>query len=292
MGTYTCGWCGTSGEGIQRACLACGATVDVRAVVSDSGWTEMPPRKDMARLQFGKSHCQIEGRYVPVADMNLAPEDGVYFSHHVLLWMDPTINITTMPMAGAWKRMFAGLPLIMTQAQGPGHIAFSQDNPGEMIALPLQQGQAVDVREHHFVVATHSIKYEWYQSDVWYMTQVKDVETHYPLGMFIDRFHAPAGPGLLLLHAGGNVFVRHLAAGQAILVKPSALIFKDPSVSLELHFEYPANPPVLWFGTLAYRHLWLRVRGPGRVAVQSAFEHPEESLAAVIRTSQATTHRW
>ncbi len=102
---------------------------------------QLPGRKDMAKLQFGNSFCQIEGMYVPVADMNLSAEDSVYFTHHVLLWKDPQVNITTMSLAGAWKRMFAGMPLIMTQAQGPGHIAFSQDAPGELIALPLQPGQ-------------------------------------------------------------------------------------------------------------------------------------------------------
>ena len=39
---------------------------------------ELPGRKDMAKIQFGNSFCQIEGQYVPVADMNLAPEDSVY----------------------------------------------------------------------------------------------------------------------------------------------------------------------------------------------------------------------
>ena len=43
----------------------------------------------MARLQFGQSHCQIEGTTVPVADFTLAQQDMVYFSHHVLLWTDP-----------------------------------------------------------------------------------------------------------------------------------------------------------------------------------------------------------
>ena len=48
----------------------------------------------MARLQFGQSHCQIEGKYVPVADMNLAAGDSVYFTHHVLLWKDPAVTVT------------------------------------------------------------------------------------------------------------------------------------------------------------------------------------------------------
>src|SRR5262249_3319113 len=147
--SYSCPWCGTVSNITDNvSCPACGAPVDVRAVADKSGWYEMPGIKDMARIQFGQSNCQIEGTFVPVADMNLAPSDGVYFTHHVLLWKDQTVNVSTMQMRGGWKRLFAGLPLIMTQAQGPGHIAFSRDAAGEMIAVPLQPGRSIDTREH------------------------------------------------------------------------------------------------------------------------------------------------
>ena len=119
-----CGWCGAVIDAAQSSCPRCGATFNMKGVVDQSGWGQLPARKDMSKLQFGNSFCQIEGVYVPVADMNLAAEDSVYFTHHVLLWKDPQVNIITMPLSGAWKRLFAGMPLIMTQAQGPGHIAF------------------------------------------------------------------------------------------------------------------------------------------------------------------------
>ena len=86
MATYTCRYCRLASEGASTSCPHCGAPVDVRARVSDSGWEEQPPIQNMARIQFGQSTCQVEGLYVPVADMRLAPEDWVFFSHHVLLW--------------------------------------------------------------------------------------------------------------------------------------------------------------------------------------------------------------
>ena len=223
----------------------------------------------MAKLQFGQSSCQIEGIYVPVADINLAGGDSVYFAHHVLLWKDPAITITTMPLKGAWKRMFAGLPLIMTQAQGPGHIAFSRDDPGELIAVPLHPGQSVDVREHLFLAATGNVAYDWFNTNVWFQTKNgDDTETHYPVGAFMDRFSGdgPARPAAAA--RGGNVFVRNLGQGESLLVKPTALIFKDPLVQMHLHFEHPQVGFLSW-GSWSNRYLWLRVIGPGRVAVQS-----------------------
>jgi uncharacterized protein (AIM24 family) len=303
------------------SCPRCGATIKAPAIRSESGWGELPGRKDMAKLQFGNSFCQIEGLYVPVADINLAAGDSIYFTHHVLLWKDPQVNMTTMPLASGWKRMFAGLPLIMMQAHGPGHIAFSRDAPGETIALPLQPGEEVDVREHLFMLATSNVAYDWFSTNIWYTTQSgDDKETHYPVGMFMDRFSAPQAPGLLLLHAAGNVFVRELAPGQTILVKPTALIFKDPSVQMQLHFEHPAggfglgglipgglgglnlgginlgglNLGGFNLGSPAWgnRYYWLRLWGPGRVAVQSVFDRMEGESRYLTNCSAATEQRW
>jgi uncharacterized protein (AIM24 family) len=294
--SYTCHWCGTVSDGTSLSCPSCGATINVEAIVTPTGWTEMPGRKDMAKLQIGKSSCQIEGLYVPVADFNLAPEDGLYFAHHVLLWKEMAVNVSMMSMKNAWKRAFAGMPIFMTQAKGPGHIAFSRDLPGELLALPLQPGQAVDVREHFLLVATDQVDYTWTNSNIWFTTRVQhgdetEYETHYPLGMFLDRFYAPKMPGLVLLHASGNVFVRTLQAGQSIYIKPTALIFKDPTVSMQLHFENPRSQWNLWM-SYNQRYLWLRVTGPGRIAIQSAFEPVEDDGQTITQTSPATRQQW
>jgi uncharacterized protein (AIM24 family) len=290
--TVTCAWCGEITDGTVSSCPSCGATLDLPESVARSGWAKLPGRKDMAKLQFGNSFCQMEGLYVPVADLKLAPEDSVYFTHHVVLWKDPQVAITTMPLRGGWSRLLAGMPLIMTQAQGPGHIAFSRDAPGEMIALPIQPGQEIDVREHLFMVATSNVTYDWFTTGVWFTTSSgNESETHYPLGMFMDRFQAPRSPGLLLLHAAGNVFVRELATGQTILVKPTSLIFKDPAVSMHLHFEQPQASYSFW-GSWSNRYVWLRLTGPGRVAVQSVFESMEGEGRNISNCSPATQQRW
>jgi len=280
-GPAKCAWCGERFDvaASQTTCPKCGATINVSSVVSRSGWAKLPGRKDMAKLNFGKSVCQIEGTQVPVADIKLAAEDSIYFTHHVLLWKDPQVNITAMSMKGGWKRLLGGLPLIMTQAQGPGHIAFSQDSPGELIPLPLQHGQAVDVREHLFLAATGNVDYDWFQTNIWFRHRKGDeTETCYPMGRVMDRFSATGAPGLLLLHAAGNVFVRDLAPGQIILLKPTALVFKDPTVQMDLFYDNPGIGSILNFGSFmsATRgYLWLRLQGPGRIAIQSVFDRIE-----------------
>ncbi len=289
---YICRYCRLPSDGNAVSCPKCGAPVNVADRVSRSGWEEQPAVRDMARIQFGRSTCQIEGTYVPTADLGLSEEDSVYFSHHVLLWMQPSVTMEPLPMRGGWNRSLAGLPLVMMQARGPGHVALSQDAPGETVVIPLQPGQRVDVREHRFLVATGNVGYDWFQSNVWFTTRNgDDTETHYPMGMFLDRFGADASPGLLLLHAPGNVFVRDLVPNQTICIQPSALLYKDPSVGMQLHFEYPNTRGISWGPQYSNRTVWLRMWGPGRVAVQSVYERPESS-GYVQNHSPATVTKW
>ena len=289
-----CRWCGAARQLGALNCPSCGVAVHqpAPAAPSSSGWEEMPAIANMAKLRVGTATCQIEGTFVPVADFGLAAGDKVYFAHHVLLWRDDKVSVVTMPLKGAWKRLFAGMPLVMTEAHGPGHIAFSRDDPGEMIALPLQPGQSVDVREHMFLVATHEVTYDWFTTGIWLATgSGKERETHYPIGMFMDRFSAGKEPGLLLLHATGNAFVRNLDAKQTMLVKPAALIYKDPSVSMSMHLETAAGQmPGIFAGRKIFP--WLRLHGPGRVAVQSAYEPMETDNKTITGSSQTSSNYW
>jgi uncharacterized protein (AIM24 family) len=212
----------------------------------------------------------------------------------VLLWTEPQTRLTNMPMKGAWNRKMAGLPLIMVEARGPGHLALSDNHAGEIVALPMQHGQQIWVREHRFLAATGNINYDWYPSDVWYETgqDSDDREMHYPMGRYGDVFGAEAAPGLLLLHAPGNVFIRDLRQGETMLIQPSSLLYRDVTVRMALHLEYPRNMGLsFWRSSWSYRSIWVRLWGPGRVAVQSVYEPPEDT-EAIRRHSYATTHRW
>ena len=296
MSSYVCPFCSTSSAATGETCPGCGAPIDITRKANESGWLELPPARDLARIQAGRSSLQIEGTQVPVADFKLADGDGVYFGHHELLWKDPATHVQQMGLKGAWKRMLAGLPVHMLRATGPGRIAFSRDAPGELLAIPLSAGQGVDVREHVFMVATEAVRYDYVASYVWYETRDGDeTEIHYPLGTLLDRFSAPDQPGLVLVHAHGNAFVRTLAPGESVLVKASALLYKEPHVHMALHFEYAQRRGfVSWLtaGWNLQRYLWLRLTGPGRIAIQSAWSHHHDPERSVYRSSEATEQYW
>jgi len=288
---YICRFCRLPSDASGAACPNCGAPVDVGAAVSESGWVEQPAIKDMARIQFGQSRCQIEGTLVPSADFGLSAGDGVIFSHHTLLWTGPGTKLEPWAKGSFYNRMAAGMPLVLMRASGPGHVALSEDHPGEVVALPVPPGRGFFVREHAFLAASDNVDYTWQNSPVWLaVRQGDETDYEYPIGRFLDVFVTAGQPGLLLLHCPGNLFVRDLAPGQSILVQPGCLVYTDTSVYYGLHAEYPASGAFSW-GSYEYRTIWLRLQGPGRVAVRSIFERPER-YPGVVGSSGLTYYRW
>jgi uncharacterized protein (AIM24 family) len=214
----------------------------------------------------------------------------MYFSHHQMLWADGRVVLGNQPLKGAWNRKMAGLDVIMMQATGPGSLALADNTPGETIVVPLMPGRTVDVREHRFVMASLNVTYDWFQTGVWYTTRSGDeTETHYPAGMYMDRFAATDRPGMLMLHGHGNVFVRDLAAGETILLHPGSFLWKDSAVGMIMHLERPASGG--WFSGWQPATPWLRLSGPGRIAVSSKYERMERT-GYISNSSQCTTTDW
>ena len=222
-----CQWCQAQNQPGTTSCQTCGAPLDERDKVSDSGWREAPRLRDMTEFQFSGSTCQVEGELVPVAEINLHPQDGVYFEHHVLLWKDESVPLSSLNTGGGMKRSIGGMPHIVTVANGPGRIAFSRDAPGELVVLPLHPGMELDVREHAFLVASHSVQYSF--------VRIKGLANllHGGNGMYMDRFVTAGDPGMLLLHGNGNVLERMLRPGEKILVEPGGFLYKDSSVQMQ-----------------------------------------------------------
>lgn len=255
-----CQWCGVQSPDPTQ-CVACGAPLDVQNMVSESGWREAPRLRDMAEFKFGDSSCQVEGEIVPVVDVNLAAGEGVYFEHHAMLWKQDAVPLSLVALAGP-KRSFFGMPHLVTLAQGAGRIAFSRDATGEIIVLPMASGTVLDVREHAFLLASAKVAYTY--------TRIKGLANilHGGNGMWMDRFTANAGAGLLVLHGFGNVFVRTLAAGETIQLEPGAMLFKDASVQMT------AEKIKLSTGFFGGNSMYLaHMTGPGRVGIQSMYHH-------------------
>ena len=60
MNQYICRYCRQPSDPGAPTCPMCGAPVDIKTVVSDTGWVEQPAIRDMAKIQFGQSFCQVK----------------------------------------------------------------------------------------------------------------------------------------------------------------------------------------------------------------------------------------
>src|SRR5579859_2532650 len=214
------------------------------------------------RAAIWLQHLPGRGEIVPVAEINLGQGDSIFFEHHVMLWKDDSVPLTVMQLQGGMKRALAGMPFIISVASGPGRIAFSRDATGELVILPLHPSMELDVREHAFLLCSHHIDYTYVRikglTNILFGGQ----------GMFMDRFISKGQQGLLILHGYGNVFERVLKAGESILVEPGAFLYKDSSVTMNIH------PQKLTSGFLGGVSMNLaNMTGPGRVGIQSMYVH-------------------
>jgi uncharacterized protein (AIM24 family) len=223
----------------------------------------MPTRAEAET--FGGVTYHIDGELVPVLTVDVA-DTAVYFEHHILLWKHRRVAISLKNMRGSLKRMMAGMHIFVTEARGPGMIAFSRDGAGHIVPMHLEKGRELHVREHQFLAATDSIDYSF--------ERVKGFSNMLfgGSGFFIDKFHSHAGDGILWLHGYGNVFEKVLAPGESIDIEPGGWLYKDASVHMETTVDR------LTSGLLGGMNLILnRFTGPGRVGIQSMYMHYPES---------------
>jgi uncharacterized protein (AIM24 family) len=223
-----CRWCHAQSPSSARTCDRCGAPLDVRDTVSDSGWREAPRIRDLTEVHWSSSSCQLDAGVVPVVEVALAEADSVFFEHHAMLWKEETVPMSVMSTPGGAKRLLSGLPFVLSVARGPGRVALSRDAPGELIVLPVDPSKEIDVREHALVLASGTLTYSFEKLPG--LRAMLAAGT----GMYLDRYVAQSGPGLLVLHGYGDVFERTLGEGETILVNPGAFFYKDSSVTMEV----------------------------------------------------------
>jgi uncharacterized protein (AIM24 family) len=227
--------------------------------------------------QFRGGTATISGTLVPKLVFDLDGTGGVFFEHHTLLWKDATLNIELKKLPGGLKRKIAGLDFFLTQSRGPGRIAFSHDAPGKIIDHHLAPGQALLVREHHFLAATENLDYTF--------ERVKGVRSMLfgGSGFFVDKFGASNGPASVWLMGAGDVFEAELGAGEQIDIEAGSWLYRDPSVRME---AVTMGLKTGLFGG-GGKLTWNRFTGPGRVGIQTMFYNPAALVEGVAGSGTA-----
>lgn len=272
-----CRWCKAQSPTSARTCERCGAPLDVRDVVSDSGWREAPRLRDLTEVAFGRSTLQVDGTAVPVADVDLGSGDSVFFEHHAMLWKDDDLAMSVMAAPGGMKRLLGDLPFVLSVAHGPGRVSFSRDSPGELVVLPVEPGVELDVREHALVLASTNLTYSFERLPGLKATLAAGS------GMYLDRFvatGAEGAAGILVLHGYGNVFDRTLRPGESIEVEGGGFLYKESSVSIEVatHKLTPAGDD----GGSSAKQAARSIASRGLAGFRAARALKKEGLAGIL----------
>ena len=227
--------------------------------------------------QFRGGTATISGTLVPKLVFDLDGSGGVFFEHHTLLWKDAALNIELKKLPGGLKRKIAGLDFFLTMSHGPGRIAFSHDAPGKIVDHHLEPGQALLVREHHFVAATENLDYTF--------ERVKGVRSMLfgGSGFFVDKFGATNGRASVWVMGAGDVFEADLGAGEQIDIEAGSWLYRDPSVRME---AVTMGLKTGLFGG-GGKLTWNRFTGPGRVGIQTMFYNPAALVEGVAGSGTA-----
>ncbi len=240
-------------------------------------------------LQVADMTITIDGALVPVVDVMLGNQLSIYFEHHILLWKHPGVQLGFKSLKGAGRRLFAGLQIFINEAQGPGNISFSRDSVGQIVALRLQPGQLVEVREHQFLFASSNVDYGFT-----FMQGAANM-LFSRTGLFVDQFTSRQGEGILILHGYGNVFEKMLAPGETLDVEPGAWLWKDPSVQMSVTTVAGSQRGGGILGAIGglvagASFVLNRFTGPGRLGIQSMTYHPPQPEGATQAGGQANVN--
>ncbi len=217
----------------------------------------------------GDLSMRVEGEVVPVVDVELGSHQSIYFEHHILLWKHPHVRLGMKGLGGAAKRYFAGLQIFISEAHGPGNIAFSREAPGQIVVLTLQAGDAIDVREHQFMLATSNINYSFT-----FQRGLANLLLNRQDGLFIDQFRGERDGGLLAIHGYGNVFEKTLGPGETLQVEPGGWLWKDASVKMTTVTALQTGGGLLGMMGGGNSLTLNQFTGPGRLGLQSMTFYP------------------
>jgi uncharacterized protein (AIM24 family) len=288
-----CSRCGSLAPAGARFCQVCGAPLDpANAAAGGAGVTgDLHPDAihPLNSIRVGDLLVTVEGELVPVANVELGIDQTIYFEHHTLLWKQPEVKISFRSQKGTARRFFAGVPVFLSEARGPGNIAVCRESVGHIVALPLGPGDRIDVREHQFLLATSNIDYTFVSISG--VATALFTRTGSRTGLLLDRFTGGSESGIVLLHGYGNVFEKLLAPGEVLDVEPGAWLWKDATVHMGVTSVLGSGHGGL-VGALSNVMSGIsvamnRFTGPGRIGIQSMTYTPYELRETGERTGPA-----
>lgn len=245
----------------------------VAAIAQAARGNAAPPPPPAGKRQADEIDYEIFGEEMQYVEVTLDPAEMVIAEAGTLMYMTSGIKMETVlgdpskqsgflgKVMAAGKRVLTGESMFVTTfsntAAGREKVAFASPYPGKILPMHLDQlGGELICQKDSFVCAARGI-----QIGVAFQKKI-GVGLFGGEGFIMQRL---TGDGLALIHAGGTMMKRTLAAGETLRLDTGCLVAITPSVNYDIQFIGGIKNTLfggegLFFATLT---------GPGEVWCQS-----------------------
>ncbi len=261
--------------GRKLRCRACGNVFRAEASPPEAVATPGQVRNRAGSGIADEIDYEVFGDDMQFCEITLDPNEQVIAEAGAMLYMTAAIGMETVfgdPSAtqqqGFWdkittagKRALTGESVFMTTFTNQGHqreiVAFGAPYPGKILPLHLDQlGEKIICQKDAFLCGARGI-----QIDIAFQKRI-GVGLFGGEGFIMQRLK---GDGIALVHAGGTMMCKELAAGETLKLDTGCLMALTPSVDYTI--EMVGGLKNTFFGG---EGLFLAtLRGPGKVWVQS-----------------------
>ena len=260
--------------GRKLRCRACGMVFRAEAGPAEAMPTPGQVRERTSSAVADEIDYEVFGDDMQFCEVTLDPGEQVIAEAGAMLYMTAAIGMDTVfgdPSAsqqGFWdkitsagKRALTGESIFMTTFTNQGAqreiVAFGAPYPGKILPLHLDQlGGEIICQKDAFLCGARGI-----QIDIAFQKRI-GVGLFGGEGFIMQRLK---GDGIALVHAGGTMMCKELAAGETLKLDTGCLMAQSPSVDYSI--EMVGGFKNTFFGG---EGLFLAtLRGPGKVWVQS-----------------------
>ena len=224
--------------------------------------------------QMHEVDYKIHGDDMQFVEIELDPQQAVVAEAGGMMFMDEGIAMETIfgdgsaaktgfmgALLGAGKRLLTGESLFMTvfQNQGAGkkRVAFGAPYPGKIQPVNLRElGGELIAQKDSFLCAAKGVSIS--------IAFQKRLGAGFfgGEGFIMQRLQ---GDGLAFVHAGGTLYERVLAPGEALRVDTGCIVAFQPTVDYDI--QYVGSVKTAFFGGEGL--FFATLRGPGKIWLQS-----------------------
>jgi uncharacterized protein (TIGR00266 family) len=255
-----CTNCGGNFADGARFCTRCGSP---QAGAPPPSFLPPLPQQAYAAVPLDYT---IQGNNLQIARLHLKPNQEVYGEAGRMVYKTGNVYWDTRmtggtlgeKLMGALRRKLTGESLFFTyfRSNGPGEVGFAGAYPGKVEPFTLAPGQSIVAQRDTFLCAQTTVNF-----GIAFVRRL-GAGLFGGEGFILEKF---TGPGIVFLHAGGDVVEFNLAPGESIQIDSGCIVAFDESVTYDIQFAGGIKTALFGGEGLFLANM----TGPGKVIVQS-----------------------